>query len=133
MKTLREVIERELSTKKMSHKQLYEAMSVTEQAYFALLRRNSTKPASLEKIGKPLNISAEFILNQMYSDVEIGSDTVGYWKKRCEVFEQKYMESQNKIGTLVNTIQYLSLGKFRAVFCKPANTLFPFFLRNLRY
>jgi hypothetical protein len=127
MKTLREVIERELSAKNKTHKWLYEQIEITEQAYFAMLRRNSTKEKSLDKLGKPLNITGKYILNQMYSDSEVNTDTVGYWKGRYEVLEVKYNESVQKISVLANTIQVLSLGKFRAVFREPANISKPFF------
>ena len=123
MKTIRDVVEYEIGKENpiyKNHKQLYEALGMSEQAYFQLLKRNSekfdTKTSTLKKFADKLNINVESFFE--YQKEDTLSDNDVSWKRM-------YDESQTKIGHLLNTIQMLSLGKFRAVSTKPAYISIP--------
>lgn len=108
MATLREIIEEELSKKRLTHSHLIQRLGITEPAYYQMLKRDSTKKTTLIRIAEELNIPKEKIFREIKEEDPLSTGQADYWKN-------KYEESQEKIKHLVNTIQLLSLGKFNTV------------------
>ena len=107
MQTLREIIEDELSKKRLTHTYLINKLGITEPAYYQILKRDSTKKTTLIRIAEELNIPKEKIFREIKEEEQELTGQADYWKN-------KYEESQEKIKHLVNTIQLLSLGKFES-------------------
>lgn len=126
MDNLQAIIEPAVKKKGVSVRQMCKDIDITEQGYYRAMRANSMRMSTYNKITEYLGIETN--TNQKVSIPTIeaiqektevapsNNNDVSYWKS-------KYEESQEKIVHLLNTIQVLSLGKFRPVPFNPAYVL----------
>ncbi|MBC6436020.1 hypothetical protein FM036_43910 [Nostoc sp. HG1] len=123
MNNLEQQIRSKLNEKSMSLKDFIGQVGFTEQAYYKMIRLNSTTDDRIEKINSVLGLKlkkvkyveivdeneakkVETILNHEENTPFHGFD----WKE-----ERKGMIE--KINILTNTIRELSLGKFEVLLC----------------
>jgi len=116
MENLKKIIDEARKKKGYSIKRLCDLIGMTEGGYHAMIKNNTAKLKTIERISEELDISVKDLLsatgtlqeNSFFSNntnINISDD---YWRN-------KYEESQKTIRTLLNTIEQMSLGKFDTV------------------
>ena len=104
-------IKQALLIKKVSAKQMCKDINLSEPSLYRFYQSGNMRKSTESKIREYLSIDS---MELPKKQVSLSYDSVDYWKGL-------YEEERRKVSTLVNTIQSLSLGKFKPVFSKPAN------------
>lgn len=103
-------IKQALLKKGVSAKQMCKDINLSEPTLYRFYESGKMSKTSEDKIKSYLEIDSNL---QALQTNDITENSANYWKG-------KYEESQQKIVHLLNTIQVLSLGKFRPVPFNPA-------------
>lgn len=122
MENLKKLIDDARKKKGYSIRNLALNIGMTEAGYYAMLRNNSAKLKTLERLSDELNIPLAKLLHAnneseeqyFYLDNTEKNSIESEWKL-------KYEESQRFVKTLLHTIEELTMGKFEPVLqCQPA-------------
>ena len=113
------VIKQGLLEKRVSAKQMCKDINLSEPTlyrfYISGVMRVSNQKKIREYLGVDIEKNQKMKVSQSFNEVHANET---YWK-------EKYFEVVKTVNDLTNTIQMLSLGKFRAVSTKPAYISIP--------
>lgn len=122
MENLKKLIDDARKKKGYSIRNLALNIGMTEAGYYAMLRNNSAKLKTLERLSEELSIPLGILLNANNGTEEQYFSLENTEKNSIDSeWKLKYEESQRFVKTLLHTIEELTMGKFEPVLqCQPA-------------